>query len=56
MKLFEKEYDGESISDLWRDTSECFDERYNPITGNIPQDEHGLQKGKFKVVVTWEDL
>ena len=56
MKLFEKEYNGESISDLWRDTSECFDERHNPVAKDIPQDRYGFQKGKFKVVITWEDL
>ena len=51
MILFEKEYHGEAISDLWRDTSECFDERYNPIVKDIPQDKHGFQRGKFKVVI-----
>lgn len=53
MKLFEKEYDGESIVDMFRDVSESVDSEYNPIVGTIPTDEHGFQKGSFKVTIEW---
>lgn len=55
MKLFEKTYDGESLYDYWRDVSEAMVEDYNPLLKDIPQDEHGFQKGKFKVLITWEE-
>lgn len=55
IKLFEKEYDGESLYDCYRDVSEAIDSDYNPLIKDIPQDEYGFQKGKFKVVITWEE-
>lgn len=53
MKLFEKEYNGESIVDLHRDVSESVMADYNPIVATIPQDEHGFQLGSFKVTIEW---
>jgi len=53
MITFEKEYDGESIYDVYRDVSEAFDSRYNPILETIPTDEHYIQTGTFKVLITW---
>lgn len=54
MELFSKEYDGESLYDVYRDVSEAFEVIYNPIINSIPQDEYRIQKGTFKVVITWE--
>lgn len=54
MQVFNKEYDGESLYDVYRDVSEAFEVIYNPILNNIPQDECGIHKGTFKVVITWE--
>lgn len=53
--LFEKDYDGESIVDLGRDISECFDERFNPVAASIPEmeDSPGFYSGTFKVSVVW---
>lgn len=51
--IFDKLYDGESICDVQRDITECFDERYNPLTSDIPVDEHGFQTGTFRIQVTW---
>lgn len=53
LKIFEKEYDGESLYDLDRDISETINSEYNPIVKNIPQDEYGIQTGTFKVTVVW---
>jgi len=53
MITFEKDYDGESIYDVYRDVSEAFDSRYNPILETIPTDEHYIQTGTFKVLITW---
>jgi hypothetical protein len=50
--IFEQEYDGESIVDLERDISECFDERFNPLVKDLP-DEYGIVEGTFKVTITW---
>lgn len=55
MILFEKTYNGETIYDYYRDVSEAIDGDYNPLVNTIPQDEHGFQKGKFKVLITWEE-
>jgi hypothetical protein len=53
MELLNKEYDGESLSDITRDVTECFDTRFSPDVIEIPVDEHNLPKGIFKVVITW---
>jgi hypothetical protein len=53
MELLNKEYDGESLSDINRDVTECFDTRFSPDVIEIPVDEHNLPKGIFKVVITW---
>lgn len=34
MKIFEKNYDGESIIDIVRDVVEAMDVRFNPIIGD----------------------
>lgn len=54
-KIFEKEYDGESIVDMERDISECLDADYNPAVAQIPEmeDSPGFWAGKFVVTVTW---
>lgn len=53
--IFTKDYDGESIVDLSRDISECFDSRFNPVVGEIPEMEStpGFWSGKFTVSITW---
>ena len=53
--IFSKKYDGESIVDLARDINECFDERFNPIVGTLPEmeDSPGFTGGTFTVSVTW---
>ena len=53
MRIFDKNYDSESICDAIRDVSEAFDGRFNPIVSCIPVDEHGFQKGTFDVIITW---
>jgi hypothetical protein len=53
MKIFEKDYDGESLYDVQRDIIECFDQRFNPSVKDIPQDEYGFQIGTFKITVEW---
>jgi hypothetical protein len=55
MIIFDKRYDGESIVDAGRDVSEAFDETFNEFAKGIPQDEHGLQKGIFRITIEWED-
>lgn len=51
--VFKKDYDGESLYDVERDVMESFDENYNPIVKDIPQDQYGIQKGTFTVTITW---
>jgi hypothetical protein len=51
--LLQKTYDGESIVDVSRDVDEAFDADFTPQVKDIPQDEHGFQKGTFKVTVEW---
>jgi hypothetical protein len=55
MKVFEKDYDGESLYDLGRDIAESIDVTYNPIVKDIPQDEYGIQLGTFKVTIEWSE-
>lgn len=55
LTVFEKEYDGESICDAFRDFSEAFNGDFNPIVSDIPQDQYGFQVGNFKVTITWEN-
>lgn len=54
-EIFSKKYDGESIVDLSRDISECFDERFNPAVKEIPEMEDcpGFWDGEFVVSVKW---
>lgn len=50
--IYEQTYHGfESLSDVWRDVSEAFDERYNPQMKGIP----GEFQGRVKVTITYED-
>lgn len=54
MKIFEKDYSSEELSDLSRDISECFDPMFNPLMNDIPKDDYGFDKGTFVVSVRWE--
>jgi hypothetical protein len=51
--IFDKTYDGETIADVQRDLIESFDPRFNPKAKDIPVDEYGFQKGRFKITVEW---
>lgn len=53
LKVFEQSYCGESIHDCDRDMAEAFDERFNPLVKDIPQDENGFHAGTFKVTIEW---
>lgn len=52
--IFHKEYSSESLCDIERDMSECFDSTYNIDMEGIPVDEHGFHEGYFEVTVTWK--
>ena len=52
-EIFKKEYDGESLYDIQRDVHEAFDSRFNPLAGQIPQEECGFPEGTFTVTSTW---
>lgn len=47
--LLDKEYDAEILGDAERDLYECFDE----LPDNIERDQHGFEKGTYKVIVTF---
>ena len=51
--VFSKEYNGESLSDVDRDVSECWDSNSNHRMAEIPE-EDGIMKGYFTVTITWE--
>ena len=53
--IFQKTYDGESIVDAFRDVSEAFDVQYNPNVKAIPTDEYNIQKGTFRINITWTE-
>ena len=53
-KIFEYEYDAESLYDIQRDIIEAFDEDFNPEIKNIPMKE-GLMVGTFKVTIVWNE-
>jgi len=55
VNIFTKQYDGESMVDVFRDVSEACDERFTPALATIPRDEHGFHKGTFKVSIVWQD-
>lgn len=55
MEIFKQTYAGESLYDVDRDISECFQNDYNPKIAGVPVDEHGFHKGTFVVTVTWVD-
>lgn len=52
IKIFEKNYDGESIIDIDRDIHEAFEEPYNKL---IPTDDYGIHIGNFKVTIEWSE-
>lgn len=51
--IFEKDYDGESIVDVFRDVREAFDPTFTPAAAQIPTGQYGFQKGTFTVKVEW---
>lgn len=51
--LLDKQYSAEELSDLGRDAEEAFNEDFTPEAAGIPKDEHGFDKGTFKVSITW---
>lgn len=53
VKLFEAEYDGETIVDLPRDIRRVIDFRFTPQLKTLPTDEFGFHKGHFVVKVEW---
>lgn len=53
MKMFEQQYDGESICDVPRDVHEAFSSTFNPVIRNIPVDEYGFQQGTFTITIQW---
>jgi len=55
VKIFEKEYDGESLYDLEHDVSECMCNDYNPLLKELPVDEWGFPKGNFVVTIVWTE-
>lgn len=52
--IFKKDYDGESLYDLGRDVQEAMDARFNPRSAEVPQDDNGIQKGTFTVLIEWK--
>ncbi len=52
--IFKKTYDAESLCDVERDISECFDPAYNMDMVDIPKDEYGFEEGSFEVKITWK--
>lgn len=53
VEIFRKEYDGESLYDLNRDITECFDPRFNELVENIPDGDAFLCE-EFEVIVIWK--
>lgn len=51
--IFEKEYSGESLVDIYRDVSEAVDSDFTPEMKEIPADEWGMAKGTFRVLIEW---
>ena len=55
IKVFEQEYDGESLYDLGRDIHEAVDSTFNPVVDKIPVDEYNIQLGTFRVTIEWSN-
>ena len=53
--IFSREYVAEELADIDRDVSEAFYSDTNPRMVDIPVDEHGFNKGRFTVTITWEE-
>jgi len=51
--LLEYDYDGEAIVDMERDLMEALDPHYNGAAAEVPCDEFGIPKGKFKLSLVW---
>ena len=49
IKLFEKTYDGESLIDYEQHLYDLLD------SATIPKDKWGFYRGRFKIIVEWED-
>lgn len=54
LTVFNKQYCGESLCDVYRDVDEAFDERFTPVLAQIPTDEYGFSAGTFTVSITWK--
>ena len=52
-KIFEKNYDGESLCDIDRDVCEAISGEYNDKIKQLPVDQHGFTSGYFKVTIEW---
>ena len=52
--IFEQSYSGEEMCDIDRDVYEALAASFNPVTDQIPCDEHNIHEGIFKVTITWE--
>lgn len=48
-QLLRKEYDSESIMDIWDDVEDAIDD------DDIEKDEHGFHKGSFTVTLEWSE-
>ena len=53
--LLNKEYSGEDIFDVGRDVWEAWQEHYTPSVKDIPCDDLGFFKGKFKIKLEWNE-
>jgi hypothetical protein len=51
--LFSQTYCVESLNDLQRDIVESLDPRFNDTVNYLPEGEHGLIPGTFKVTMEW---
>jgi len=53
--LLEMDYYGEGIIDMERDLSEALDPHFNGAAEDVPADEHGIAKGKFRLTLVWSE-
>ncbi len=55
ISLLNKEYDGEDIFDAGRDVWEAWHKQFTPAVRDIPYDNLGFFKGKFKIKIEWNE-